>query len=136
MTAGNVYDSQVFEQIIPQDTARVYADSAYASLMRDMWLKACGIDNRMIKRAYRNKPFTQAQKEQNRLNASVRSTVERVFGVLKLHLGMAKTKYLGLSSQSCASVYSGNGIQFKTYSEGQCALCGINPSFAQNCEGL
>jgi IS5 family transposase len=97
VTAGNVHDSQVFEQIIPSDTACVYADSAYVSRMHDMWLKACGIDNRMIRRAYRNKPLTQAEKEQNRLNASVRSTIERVFGVLKLHLGMAKTKYLGLA---------------------------------------
>jgi IS5 family transposase len=65
--------------------------------MHDMWLKACGIDNRMVRRAYRNKPLTQAEKAQNRLNASVRSTIERVFGVLKLHLGMSKTKYLGLA---------------------------------------
>jgi IS5 family transposase len=36
VTAGNVHDSQVFEQIIPQDTARVYADSAYASLAHDV----------------------------------------------------------------------------------------------------
>lgn len=64
VTAGNVHDSQVFEQIIPSDTARVYADSAYVSLVHDMWLKACGIDNRMIRRAYRNRPLTQAKREQ------------------------------------------------------------------------
>jgi hypothetical protein len=41
--------------------------------------------------------LTDEEKEQNRLNASVRSTIERVFGVLKLHLGMSKTKYLGVT---------------------------------------
>jgi len=31
------------------------------------------------------------------MNSGVRSIVERVFGVLKLHYGMSKTRYLGLS---------------------------------------
>jgi len=40
-----------------------------------------------------------SQKDQqfNRLHAGVRSTVERVFGVLKQHYGMAKARYLGLA---------------------------------------
>ncbi len=46
-------------------------------------------------RAYRNKPLTEAQKQLNRMNSGVRCTVERVFGVLKLHYGMAKARYLG-----------------------------------------
>ena len=29
------------------------------------------------------------------MNSGVRCTVERVFGVLKLHYGMAKARYLG-----------------------------------------
>ena len=33
----------------------------------------------------------------NRIHAGVRCTVERVFGVLKLHYGMAKARYLGLA---------------------------------------
>lgn len=97
VTAGNVHDSQVFERIIPKDTEAVYADSAYASRRHDKWLQAHGIRNRIIARAYRNTPLTKVQKERNRLYSSVRSTVERVFGVLKLHLGLTKTKYVGLA---------------------------------------
>ncbi|MDP0587702.1 MAG: transposase [Candidatus Endonucleobacter bathymodioli] len=33
----------------------------------------------------------------NRLHSGVRSTVERVFGILKSHYGMEKARYLGLS---------------------------------------
>ncbi|MDP0588969.1 MAG: transposase [Candidatus Endonucleobacter bathymodioli] len=51
----------------------------------------------IIKRAYRNKPLTEHDKCFNRLHSGVRCTVERVFGVLKLHYGMAKARYLGLS---------------------------------------
>ncbi|MDP0589642.1 MAG: transposase [Candidatus Endonucleobacter bathymodioli] len=51
----------------------------------------------IIKRAYRNKPLTENYKCFNHLHSGVRCTVERVFGVLKLHYGMAKARYLGLS---------------------------------------
>jgi IS5 family transposase len=50
----------------------------------------------MIARAHRNTPLTKAQKVQNRLWAGTRCTVERTFGILKLHYGMAKARYLGL----------------------------------------
>jgi transposase, IS5 family len=36
------------------------------------------------------------QKHQNRQWSSIRSTVERVFGVLKQHYCLAKARYLGL----------------------------------------
>ena len=97
VTAGNVHDSQVFEQLIDKTTAAAYADSAYASAAHDAWLAEHNIENRIIARAYRNKPLTEAQKQQNRLNSTVRATVERVFGIMKLHFGMTKTKYLGLA---------------------------------------
>ena len=54
------------------------------------------MENRIIHRAYRNKPLTKEQKIANRLNSATRSTVERVFGILKLHYGMGKARYRGL----------------------------------------
>ncbi len=53
-------------------------------------------DNRVIKRGYRNKPLDAQGRKFNRLHSGVRCTVERVFGVLKLHYGMGKARYLGL----------------------------------------
>ena len=43
-----------------------------------------------------NKPLSAKDKRFNRLHSGVRCTVERVFGVLKQHYGMAKARHLGL----------------------------------------
>lgn len=94
-SAGNIHDSTVFDSLLTGYEKAVYADSAYQSKDRKESLKEKGIDNRMLERSYRNKPLTEAQKQLNRLNSSVRCIVERVFGVLKLHYGMAKARYLG-----------------------------------------
>ena len=75
----------------------MYADSAYQSDKHDQWLLARGIANRLTKRAYRNRPLLEKDKQFNRLHSGVRSTVERVVGVLKQHYGMAKARYLGLA---------------------------------------
>jgi IS5 family transposase len=99
-TAGNVHDSNVFETLLMGNEKEVYADSAYKSGKHDALLKNKGTRNHVLERAYRNKPLTGAQKYSNRMNSGVRSIVERVFGVLKLHYGMSKARYLGLSRNS------------------------------------
>jgi IS5 family transposase len=53
------------------------------------------IENRALERAYRNKPLTRAQKSNNHVKSRIRSTVERMFGVLKQHQGMGQVRYLG-----------------------------------------
>lgn len=95
-TAGNIHDSQVFSELLTGQEKGVYADSAYRSQAHDGLLSLNGIRNHILERAYRNKPLTEAQKKSNRLCSGVRCTVERVFGVLKLHYGMSKARYLGL----------------------------------------
>ncbi len=96
-TAGNVHDSQVFESLLTGKEKEAYADSAYKSKARDESLKGERIGNRILERAYRNKPLTDKQKLSNRLASGTRSIVERVFGVLKLHYAMGNARYLGLS---------------------------------------
>ena len=97
VTAGNVHDSQVFENLLSGNEKEVYADSAYKSQTHDKLLTNRGSRNRVLKRSYRNKPLVAKEKRENRLNSSTRCIVERVFGVLKLHHGMSKSRYLGLS---------------------------------------
>lgn len=94
-TAGNVHDSQCFTELLSGTESQVYADSAYASEKTDEWLAEREIDNRVLERAYRNKPLTDTQKTRNKIKSRIRSGVERVFGVLKLHHGMAQARYLG-----------------------------------------
>jgi IS5 family transposase len=96
-TAGNVHDSNHFTELLSGDESAVYADSAYKSRTHDEWLEERGIDNRVMGRAYRNTPLTKAQKQNNQINAVVRCTVERVFGVFKLYYGMGQARYLGLA---------------------------------------
>jgi IS5 family transposase len=96
-TPGNVHDSNCFTEMLDGEESSAYADSAYASEKHEKWLKKRKVENRIIKRAYRNKPLTKQDKQFNQLHSGVRCTVERVFGVLKLHYGMAKARYIGLN---------------------------------------
>jgi IS5 family transposase len=95
-TAGNVHDSNCFKGLLSGDESAAYADSAYQSRAHKEWLAERKIDNRIIKRAYRNNPLDKKAKQFNRIHSGVRCTVERVFGVLKQHYGMAKARYLGI----------------------------------------
>jgi len=96
-TSGSVHDSNCFTGLLDGDESSVYADSAYCSKKHNDWLSEKGINNRLTRRAYRNRPLTPKDKTFNQLHSGVRSTVERVFGVLKQHYGMAKARYLGLN---------------------------------------
>ena len=95
-TAGNVHDSNHFTTLLKGNESAAYADSAYQSEMHTDWLTTRGIENRLIKRAYRNRPLSQEDKVFNQSHTGVRSTVERVFGVLKQHYAMGKARYFGL----------------------------------------
>lgn len=94
-TAGNVHDSQCFTELLSGTESQAYADSAYASEKTNEWLAERGIDNCILERAYRNKPLVPEQKLKNKIKSRIRSIVERGFGILKLHYGMAQARYLG-----------------------------------------
>ena len=96
-SSGSLHDSNCFTGLLSGDESAVYADSAYQSQAHNDWLSEHGIENRLIKRAYRRRPLTEEDKQFNRLHSGVRCSVERVFGVLKQHYGMAKARYLGLA---------------------------------------
>lgn len=105
-TKGSVHDSQEFDALLnisnlkdsSTDRLRVggevYADSAYANKNNDK--KLGKRNNKILHRAYRNKPLTKQQKQQNKQRSSIRYIVERTFGLLKLHHGLGKARYLGL----------------------------------------
>ena len=89
-TAGNVHVSNHFIDLLSGKESEVYADSAYKSKEHDDWLEDHHVDNKVIERAYRNTPLTPEQKKETQRNSGTRCTVERVFGVLKLHYGMGQ----------------------------------------------
>jgi len=94
-TAGNQHDSTEFDNLLTGKELEVYADSAYASKKNHQ--KLGKRRNKILHRAYRNKPLTAEQKRQNKERSRIRSTVERTFGILKLHHGLGKARYLGLA---------------------------------------
>jgi len=96
-SSGSLHDSNHFTDLLSGKESATYADSAYRSEAHDKWLSRRGIKNRVIKRAYRNRPLSQEDKDFNRLHSGIRCVVERVFGVLKQHYGMGKARYLGLA---------------------------------------
>ncbi len=101
-TPGNVHDSQEFDKLLKVERTnskiktcgQVYADSAYANKNNDE--KLGKENNKILHRAYRNKPLTKQQKQENKQRSSIRYIVEHTFGLLKLHHGLAKARYLGL----------------------------------------
>ena len=123
-SAGNVHDSNHFTTLLKGNESAAYADSAYQSEMHTDWLTTRGIENRLIKRAYRNRPLSQEDKVFNQTHAGVRSAVERVFGVLKQHYAMGKARYLGLGRNRtrvelmCVAHNIKRGLSIR---QGQCA---------------
>ena len=97
LTTGSLHDSNVFEQLLTGSDKAVYADSAYKSKKHDQLLKSKSIQNRVLHRAYRNKPLTEQQKSHNKLASQVRYVVERTFGVLKKYYGLGQARYMGIA---------------------------------------
>ena len=96
-TTGKVHDSQEFEHLLTHNEEVVYADKAYDSKKHRHLLERYGIENKIQHRAVRNRPLTPAQVAANKSYGMVRSRVERVFAQLKLHHGVAKARYSGIS---------------------------------------
>lgn len=97
LMAGNIHDSIPFEGLLTGNEKEVYADSAYKSAKHSQLLKQKKIKECITHRAYRNRAVTKEQDKENRYFSSIRTRVEHVFGILKLHYGFGKARYLGLS---------------------------------------
>ncbi|MGI9255593.1 MAG: IS5 family transposase [Salinispira sp.] len=96
VTAANIHDSKLFGELIMGNETVVYADAAYRSKAIAAMLEEMGIENQIHERAYRNTPLTDEQKQANYGRSRVRNTVERFFGLSKLHCGARKARYMGV----------------------------------------
>jgi IS5 family transposase len=102
VTAANVHDSHQVPNLLHGEETRFYGDSAYRGKaqrerLKDIAPRAKDFTN---KRAYRNAPLTDADRETNRRKSSVRSKVEHPFLTLKRLWGFAKTRYRGLAKNA------------------------------------
>jgi IS5 family transposase len=98
-TPANHSDTGELETLVKASrlpgNSRVYADKGYASAGNRTLLKQNKCKDGIMHRAYRNRPLAERERKRNRLISKVRYIVERVFGTLKQHYGMARASYLG-----------------------------------------
>jgi IS5 family transposase len=96
ITPANIHDSQELPNLLHGNETRLYGDSAYIGqkdVLKDIAPNAKDFTN---KRASRNRPLTDADKETNRRKSQVRAKVEHPFRPLKSIYGFAKARYRGL----------------------------------------
>ena len=102
VTAANVHDIHEVPNLLHGRETRLYGDSAYRGKaqrerLKEIAPKAKDFTN---KRAYRNRPLTDADKATNRRKSSVRSKIEHPFLTLKRLWGFAKVRYRGLAKNA------------------------------------
>lgn len=102
VTAANVHDRHEVPNLLHGNETRFYGDSAYRGQeqrerLKTLAPKAHDFTN---KRAYKNRPLTDADKETNRRKSAVRSKVEHPFLTLKRLWDFAKTRYRGLAKNA------------------------------------
>lgn len=96
-TGANVHDSQVLAQLLHGKEQRVYGDSAYRGQRDVIRARAKHARDFTNRRAYRNSPLTEADRETNRRKSGVRSYVEHAFGIIKGRFGFQKVRYRGIA---------------------------------------
>ncbi|MCK5662027.1 MAG: IS5 family transposase [Thiotrichaceae bacterium] len=122
-TAGNEHDSLSMEKLLTLKEKELYADKAYASKKHDQLLKEKGIVNRILHKGKRGHSLSVKQKDQNKQWSSIRSTVERVFGVLKLHYGIRKARYLGLERNKTSFMLTAMAYNIKRGANIKADMC-------------
>jgi len=82
VTSAEVHDSQPTEKLLREEDRgqELHADSAYIGDKIDKILKGNGIIPQIIERAFKGKPLTDEQKENNRIKSKTRCRVEHAFG--------------------------------------------------------
>lgn len=98
-TSANVHDSQVFKDLVDRSDSAVLADSAYHSEDHEGYLLGCDAEEFLMRKAYRNKPLSEADQRFNKRVSRIRVRVEHVFGRMK-QMGMDYVRSVGLKRAS------------------------------------
>ncbi len=96
-TAANVHDRKILGDLLHGKERRVYGDSAYRGQREVLRARAKHARDFTNRRAYRNAPLTEADREANRRKSAVRSYVEHAFGIIKGRFGFQKVRYRGIA---------------------------------------
>lgn len=100
VTAANVHDKHLLEDLLHGEERRVYGDSAYASqkaLIREHAPQAKDFTNQ---RTRRRGEVDETERSRNRNKSRIRARVEHVFAVVKRLWGFTKVRYRGLDKNA------------------------------------
>jgi transposase, IS5 family len=100
VTATNVHDSRVLEDLLHGGDTRVWGDSAYAGQSEVLAEHAPLAQDYAHARGCRNRPLTDEDKRRKRTKSGVRAKVEHIFRVLKRQFGFTKVRYRGLDKNA------------------------------------
>lgn len=102
VTAGNVHDSQELPNRLHGNENRFYGDRAYRrrAVRERLGEPAPRAQDFTNKRACKNRPLTDAEKEGKRRKSALRSRVEHPFLTIKRIRGFAKVRYRGLKKNA------------------------------------
>lgn len=87
VTTASLHDSKVCEELIPEGTRSLYADSGYMKQAREEELKKEKISAYIVKRSTRYVKLTPKQEKRNHRISRVRVRIEHVFGAIKQFYG-------------------------------------------------
>lgn len=96
ITAANVHDSQVMDELVHGKEKFLYGDQAYASATRAAAYRARGVRWCIAHKAAPGRRLTGRERQHNRRLSSVRALGERPFLVMKHLWGHTKARYKGL----------------------------------------
>jgi transposase, IS5 family len=100
VTAANEHDSQQLGHLPHGGETRLYGDSAYRGQQETLKAKAPKAKDFTNKRAYRNMPLTENDKQVHRTKSQTRAKVEYPFLTLKRIWGFAKVRCWGLAKNA------------------------------------
>jgi len=99
-TAANVHDSQVLDDLLHGEEARVWGDSAYAGQRAALKEAAPRARDFTQHKASRHRTLSAQERSCDRTKSRVRSRVEHVFHALKCRFGFTKVRYRGLEKNA------------------------------------
>lgn len=97
ITTANTNDTVVADNLVMGDEQAVYADKAYDKRTRRKALEDRGIFAGIMYRPHPRSPLTPKQVAFNKRMAKLRAPVEHVFGILKNHYRLRRTRYIELT---------------------------------------
>ncbi len=100
VTAANVHDSQLLEDLLHGEETRVWGDSAYSGQSDGPKAHAPNAKDFTQRKCNRHRSLSEAERRRNRTKLKVRAKVEHVFHVIKRQFGYTKVRSRGLNKNA------------------------------------